>query len=65
MKINSDAIRILLDKRGYDIKELAESLEYKYQTVGVILYRGSTKNSTARKIAEFLNCSIDEIRKEG
>ena len=65
MKIRPDAIKLLLEKRGYDMKELAEGIGFQYQTIRMIFYRKSTKNSTARKIAEFLNCSIDEIRKEG
>jgi len=65
MKIDKKKINGKLEDCGRDCKELAEHLDIRYQSLILMLTRGSTKNSTVRKMSEFLNCSINEIRKEG
>ncbi|AEE95747.1 helix-turn-helix domain-containing protein [Mahella australiensis] len=60
-KINSDAIEYLLMVRGMNKQELAQKIHMSNSAITTILKRKTTKNSTLKKIAEVLDCSIKEI----
>lgn len=60
-KINSEAIEYFLAVRGMTKQELAQKINMTGAAVATILRRRTTKNSTLKKIAEVLGCSIEEI----
>lgn len=60
-KINSDAIEYFLAIKGMTKQELAQKLHMSNAAVTIILKKKTTKNSTLRKIAEVLGCSISDI----
>lgn len=58
---NTHHIEYCMMKKGLDIKDLAEMTGLNYNSVRVILTKGSTKNSTMKKIAEALDTPIEDF----
>ena len=52
-------IEVALMHRGLDKKDLASKLDMAQASISIIIRTGNTKNSTMRKIAEFLDYPIE------
>lgn len=61
MKINSDAIKLLIAKKNISLSTFADEINISRQWLGVVLSRGYASPQIVNKLAKGLNVDVSEI----
>lgn len=63
MKINSDAIKLIIAKNNMNLSTFAKKINISRQWLGVVLSRGYASPQIVNKLAKGLNVEVSEIIK--
>ena len=61
MRINGGIIDLLASKKGFDMKTLSEKSGISRQNLSTIKKRGSCRTTTALKLSESLDVTVEEL----
>lgn len=61
MTISKRKLKCIMVNRGFTVAKLAQAIEMRQETISKIMRRNSCRMSTAIKLCQALNCTIEEI----